>query len=875
MALVRGDGTLELRPAGMAPQGVGKFYVHGPSWEQRHTDEAFETRDETAENWRTLGGRLTIPANGERSLRYIQKFARADGGLTLDVDVQFREEARLQACSWALFWEVASLGGEELWLVDDGGTTHSVRLPRNLESMILWQGQVREIKLPGPMPLTLTVEPGMNLVIQDNREYSIPNFEFRFNFVQNGGVRMGERRAARFGLSFVEPTRLVLEEREATSVTDTSDWITWEMPWDAAPVDLSRLNEAPAGSHGFLGVINGRFVFADGTPARFWGTNMSGAANFPDKEQAPAIAARIAAYGINLVRVHHADAWWAPRSFIDYAKGDSRHFSAENTDRYHFFAAELRKRGIYIYLDQLVHRKFMPGDLVDAAEDLPPAGKPYALFDDRLIELQKEYGRYLWTTINPYTELAPRDDPQYVLMEYANEHDLFTQQVTLEPYRSRLEARYREWARENGLYVGNWTIDFSRPNDEIIRFFIAVQRDYYRRMRDFYRGELGVRIPMTGSNWARTTALLFTLQDVDFTEAHAYADHPWGDDQRVRNSRTTADRRNIFSNFAFNRLADKPFMAMEWDQSWPNEWRAELPLLAAAVAALQEWDGIGIYTYRHNVPPTGHIEAPFEAALDPARFGLFHHAALLYRRDVQPARRSVEVALDALRAGSRAAPAEWDKQEALTVTPELSRVAVRFHEQPEKVTDLPEPGATHVVVAPSTSLLPPAATSVRSDTGQLWRSWDIGYGTIDTAGTQAVYGTRGLLTKVELTDVTFDIQSAFATVALSSLSDDPITTSGDLLLTCIGRAENTGTVYNIFRTSLVEKGKSPMLLEPIRGRVTLRTSRTDLKAYALTPRGEILRELPLERRGGALVFPFGEPAITMHYRLTAEPLPAP
>ena len=45
--------------------------------------------------------------------------------------------------------------------------------------------------------------------------------------------------------------------------------IAYTLPWDDAPVDLSFIfeGEKPAGRHGFLGVKDSRFVFADGALA--------------------------------------------------------------------------------------------------------------------------------------------------------------------------------------------------------------------------------------------------------------------------------------------------------------------------------------------------------------------------------------------------------------------------------------------------------------------------------------------------------------------------------------------------------------------------------------------------------------------------------
>jgi len=65
-------------------------------------------------------------------------------------------------------------------------------------------------------------------------------------------------------------------------------------------------------------------------------------------------------------------------------------------------------------------------------EQLENAAKPYTNFDPRLIELHKKFSYDLTTHVNPYTKLAYKDDPAVVLMEFANENDLFTQKVTLE-----------------------------------------------------------------------------------------------------------------------------------------------------------------------------------------------------------------------------------------------------------------------------------------------------------------------------------------------------------------------------------------------------------------------------------------------------------
>jgi len=60
-------------------------------------------------------------------------------------------------------------------------------------------------------------------------------------------------------------------------------------------LDISFLfaDEKPAGKHDFLKTQGDRFVFEDGTPVRFWGTNLNGGAAFPEKDYAPKLARRL------------------------------------------------------------------------------------------------------------------------------------------------------------------------------------------------------------------------------------------------------------------------------------------------------------------------------------------------------------------------------------------------------------------------------------------------------------------------------------------------------------------------------------------------------------------------------------------------------
>jgi hypothetical protein len=102
--------------------------------------------------------------------------------------------------------------------------------------------------------------------------------------------------------------------------------IPYTLPWDDMPIDLSFVyeKEKPAGKHGFLKVEGERFIFEDGTEARFWGTNFNSAQSFPSHGHSEKLAKRLAKIGVNMVRFHQMDAEWSTPNIFQFTKGENK-----------------------------------------------------------------------------------------------------------------------------------------------------------------------------------------------------------------------------------------------------------------------------------------------------------------------------------------------------------------------------------------------------------------------------------------------------------------------------------------------------------------------------------------------------------------------
>jgi len=96
----------------------------------------------------------------------------------------------------------------------------------------------------------------------------------------------------------------------------------------------------------------------------------------------------------------------------------------------------------------------------------------------------------------------------------------------------------------------------------------------------------------------------------------------------------------------------------------------------------QGWGGAALYAYRTKAgPPAQAIEGPVDAWNDPCRFGLFPHAALIARRDVQPARERCAVVFPPEAATAVPNPSPWTTP-ALGLLPERHRVEIAIGRAP-------------------------------------------------------------------------------------------------------------------------------------------------------------------------------------------------
>jgi len=663
--------------------------------------------------------------------------------------------------------------------------------------------------------------------------------------------------------------------------------------YDTMPVDISFVfeSERPAGKHGFVQSAGDELRFEDGTLARFWGVNVNGGACFPSKEYAPKVARRLAMAGCNIVRFHQLDAQWDTPNLFSYHKGKrvttTRVFDPKSLDALDHFIYCLKQEGIYIYLDMLTYRKFKEGDEVPEHGRLGDKAGPWCITNPRLIELQKEFATQIWTHVNPYTGLTYKDEPAIVLSEIVNECDLFadtrSKRVGYKPapyYEQEFRGFFRDWLAQQNIEYDWEHCDLFAKDEPLLEFKIQITKKYYQEMYDHMRA-IGVKIPITGTNWTRGVDNIIAHEDMDFTDSHHYHyDWHWTIANRICQNRGITSYPYIFPTLARMRVANKPFFVSEWDMPWPNSYRAEGPIYYAAIAALQNWSGLTIHTYSYDTrlaemkvigkemstPIAGvpHREGIFATWNDPAKFGLFYHAALILRRgDISPANKKVAVSMK-----------RHDQKlgSAMNNLLEMHRTASSY------TSDVP---AGYDEIVDGNAQYPrPDQNFHCSDNNQMRRDLKKEVGIIDTPRTKVFYGQLGRSNMAASTKKRFpsfhqtdgvevDCLTDFGVIALSSLTDEPLDKTDNILMTTIGRARNTDMLFD--GEKLLDVGKPPIMAEVIEADVRLRTEHgEEMKIWGINAEGYYSGEVQATYEDGYLCFHLGDEANAACYYLIVK-----
>jgi hypothetical protein len=478
---------------------------------------------------------------------------------------------------------------------------------------------------------------------------------------------------------------------------------------------------------------------------------------------------------------------------------------------------------------------------------------------------------------NPYTGLTYARDPAICAVEIINEQSVlfFTSMAPLKQsatLRRQVGARFSGWLKkkygshdglvkawgakaldgfekdgfpagehldqQNILPLGNpwyWDPDQLAGSQsfrkrrllDTLQFLHELQCEAYDRYVAAVR-QAGYDGEILGSNWQAGRAYshfanLHSDARVGLIDRHNYFGGNRGGTGKFNAASMLARAGSGSLSSGLQQVDDRPFMLSEWIHVFPSEWGVEGPAIIGAYGmGLQGWDVSYLFQNGDNAAFSRQLGGSAWDVMAPQILGVFPAVARqVLRGDVRQSEiaavRNVHVPSlfegrlgfeDQVKQGyddkeldSSAVPAQ-----ALAV----ARCVVKFTErfEPTPRFDL-KPFLQDGFIASSTKQL----------------HWQEGVGkrggffTMDTDGTKAVVGFAQSQT-ARLGEVTITPQSRFAALYVTAPErDGRIATSRRLLVTALARARNTGMKFSFSGDELLDKGKGPVLMEPVKATV--------------------------------------------------------
>lgn len=698
-----------------------------------------------------------------------------------------------------------------------------------------------------------------------------------------------------FGLTLTDIAPVLPKiEQEDIGNPDTTDWFTYVPCYDAdafegTALDMSWLNDDfSALGHGALLTDGEDFVYEDGTKTKFWGVNYQLIA-YPSHEESDYEAKRIAQSGFNCVRVSSPTLSDGNATVFAIDRTTSRliGFNDERMDRFCYFLYALKKEGISIML-QLPDLSTSVRSVDNNTQDINLIEVGVGQYDPDLIKLNNEAARMYLDYVNPYTGQRIADDESVQFMYLYNEATIFMINKYRSPYYYNvLKEYFNEWLRKKystrSEMASAWensnpkydklrddenqfdgTVDINPPEtyyktsparvNDCMEFISDLTEEKYSERFDYLRS-LGFKGRLIGSTRygdRSSSAFYSNLMSTDVGDTHAY-NNPingavlWsGNSIKIPSSDLENGGDSYMKRLNSHKPYNRAYTITEWNATIPNPYACEDYLMIPAFASMQNWnpflftwnEGTSLDTFKNTVevPKLIRNYRSFTLNESPAMLYSLPVMAMVFRRgDIKEADKAFYYSRLS-RDETLSNDTKKDVQDFTYALAGKTGVAYDDVGYDESIN------SNDVLKLKSIGDKTGIYTSI---TGELQTDLNKKIFKVNTGRTQAATGFLGNNT-IDTSDASFDIDTKFATVFLSSLSYDSLKDCDSMLLTAVSRHKNWEQKMNEQGTKFLTNAEGPIIIEQITGNITLKSYDT-FKVYALGSDGSRQSEVKTEK----------------------------
>lgn len=634
-------------------------------------------------------------------------------------------------------------------------------------------------------------------------------------------------------------------------------------------MDFSSVSgiDAPAGKYGRLVVRDGHFAFERRPERRqrFYGANISGVHNFPDRETAVKYVDDMVRCGFNLIRLHHHD-----NLLVTDRGPEDGYFNADRLDKLDFLVAAAVRRGLYVTTDFYVDRKVTYRQLGIDREGGPRNNeyKELVYAHEGATRDLEAFVRNFLSHVNPYTGRSYAQEPAFAWAMLVNEMDFGNHgtkyqrahaDVFLPKWKAYRHSRAKGDPKWDGL-PDEIPDDIHAPTLHArgyMEFLTDLHAAFQRRFRRLVREELGAPILLTdmnGWNPMQSFARIRSNGTLDLVDQHCYKYHPTGVVAGQKMPLTFEGAMNPLGDAAgvakvsAVRVPGLPFVVSEFNFCWPAPLRQSVGLLAGALAAAQDWDALIHFNFHHH-GGRDRLSSSFEIAHDPVVMAACRALVPLFLRgDVPPLAQKAylhqtpEVArrLEPFSSYRAYVPWDWLAWYAQIGTVCGERV-------PEGTTwTFPAPEAYGKGFVPK---VPVDAERIRSNGVSIDRTE--GRFLLESPRTCGAFGPAGLYETGAMSLRCATNMAAWVT----SRDGSPISESRRLLFAHVTEGQDTDTRFgDAGRRVLLGWPKPPHLLAAGHADVSLRLAQGAWRIFAVDGGGARMAEIPATFADGRLSF---------------------
>lgn len=414
-----------------------------------------------------------------------------------------------------------------------------------------------------------------------------------------------------------------------------------------------------------------------------------------------------------------------------------------------------------------------------------------------------------------------------------------------------------------------------------IEYLSAVEAAYVATMRDTIRNECGFKGPITCSQLSYGGFAGVARESAsDWTDSHAYWQHPefpgkaWDPkDWRINNTPMLDDANGgTLPDLATARIEGKPFTVSEYNHPAPNDYASETMPLILSYAAMQDWDGVFLFSWNgdRDTWNSTKIRGFFDSDSDPNKtlfLPLMARAFLSGALVPATAQTTLSVPQNAVMSlasqtqdadGSfwNNIPSVWKSRGLSTADVLNSRVAMR--------------------VVPGRSALALKRVGARAKNPAFnWTKTGIsGRLVVNSPSVKALVG-RVAGSSWPLGTVSVENPaSSNGWMSLVAVARDgkALDKSNSILLCALNRAENANMTWNTDRTSVSDGwGDGPTMLETPSATFDLQTASPRAGVWKLDGTGKRVSQIPATLQNGHLRFSIAPNDATPWYEIALAP----